>query len=227
MTWENISWFWLGSVIATVLSVLFYILLKNWKITVANWVKNRLIILALGFLIVGSFYSEHLLIVLIFGILAGSLMQAFTDITLTKHVLIYHGKSWKILKTPWWMSILWCLALAQLMYFCHHILTISGIYKFIVFMVIATAYFVAFELLVGNFAGWWTRKDCERTLNVAHYAVVAEILTVFTVWLFSARIMSSKSMLSLIGSSSLVGIIIASAFLVCFAFAHKPTEQTI
>jgi len=37
--------------------------------------------------------------------------------------------------------------------------------------------FYIVELIIGNWVHWWERRNCHQPLNVANYAIIAEIVT--------------------------------------------------
>lgn len=113
-----------------------------------------------------------------FSVSAGA-MQILADGILTDMTLSYPKKSWKIHKTPWWMTILWIVALTQLSYLCLRLysmeLEINTLFS--IFIPISFLYFLAFEVVVNNFTDWWSRRNCWQVFNVAVYALIAELLT--------------------------------------------------
>ena len=154
---------------------------------------------------------------LIFGIIAGSLLQpVIADSILTNLTLVYEQKTKRFIATPVWMSMLWGTALTQLSYLWLRLdsLAVSSdtaTLMYILFVAICFIYFGIFELTVNNLTPWWRRKNCRQTLNVARYAIFAETLTAIELPFILDHMKSWKSIIHV---SALGGVLIAGTFLI-------------
>lgn len=154
-----------------------------------------------------------------FSVSAGA-MQIIADGILTDMTLSYPKKSWKIHKTPWWMTILWIIALTQLSYLYLRLYSMElGLNKALsIFIPISFLYFLAFEVAVNNFTVWWNRRNCWQVFNVAVYALIAEFLTCAIIPIFLDYFSIIGTNKTLIWESIIMGlgagIFIASSFYV-------------
>jgi|GEM_PF-3211870 len=174
---------------------------------VRHFLSIALIHLNFIFLVVFSFFIFRgiLLRAFIFGAIAGFL-QRLADRYLKERTLLYN--EFLPESTPVWISALWAIVLTQLVYFAHFSHSPSGT---LLFIIVASAYFYACELLVGNFVHWWKRRNCRQHFGVADYAILAEVFTVIIVWIFSALL--TVRIPGLIAASVIAGLCIAGAFI--------------
>lgn len=156
------------------------------------------------------------------AVIAGGIFQPIlADPYLTRHALNYPKSRLKLRETPWWVCMLWTMALTQLCYFWYYLelrsvleLDFLPLRKYLLFIVVGSLYFYIFELIVCNFTFWWSRRNCKQPLGVAAYATEAEIVTVMTLPIFCALAIKTQIM-ALIALSAVEGIAIAGFF--CYA----------
>lgn len=145
-------------------------------------VSSNLIALSFGLLFLG-FGLENAMLAksLISGIIAGSIFQSLlADPYLTKKTLSYRKEGWRFITTPWWMVLLWGLAVSQLVYLNLRVIEIpfNRWIKYPLILVAGSLYFYMFELFVNNLTFWWQRKNCWQPFGVAFFATLSEIAAV-------------------------------------------------
>lgn len=170
--------------------------------------------------------NEMLKLSFVFSLMAGMIMQTLlADPILTKMTLVYDKFSGKIIKTPWWVAMLWGIVLTHLCYFWLRLGTTSMPFsaKYIMFVLSGSFYFYAFELTNVNYAHWWTRKNCRQHFGVAIYATIAETLTVAILPFFLNTV---HSLAKAVYSGIIAGVVIAALFVVSGSIAYKRRFKT-
>jgi hypothetical protein len=166
-------------VLLTLLLVLWAIGEKKWQWPVGSGyltIPPAATLLA----IVYSAHDNNLYNLLIITTIAGILQPLYADRYLTKKTLVYTNKYKKIGESPWFMFLLWPIALFQIMYLCHRLLaTNPHRMTYTLTLTLGFTYFMAFELIVNNLTTWWHRENCDNIFcNYATYAINAEFFTV-------------------------------------------------
>jgi hypothetical protein len=156
-----------------------------------------------------------------FSIIAGTITQTLlADPILTKMTLTYDRFSSKIIKTPWWVAMLWGIVLTHFCYFWLRLNTTTMPFsaKYIMFILSGSFYFYAFEFTNANYAYWWTRKNCRQPFGVAIYATIAETLTVAILPFFLNAV---HSFAEAVYCGTVAGVVIAAFFIVSSSITYK------
>ena len=161
-----------------------------------------------------------------FGLIIG-IIQPIADLHLTEKTLIYPDKKNLILKTPFWVVCLWCIALAQLCYLWARIDDLMKFFsipdnptaKWFLFVTIGFLYFLIFEIIVSNWTDWWRRKNCKKIWGVPIYALCAELATVILLTLFFSP---TDTLGRVVISGWINGFVIISIFIVFCKMAYDP-----
>ena len=216
-----------GVVLASVVPTVAVLLWDIWKKGVSG---GAIIFLWVLLLSGGVFLGGELLRAVIFGLIAGTIMQPlFADPMLTSKTLVYplSAGSVRLRSTPIWVAALWGIALAQLKYLWLRfgalpvIGTLDINTQYWIFVGIAFSYFFVFEVLVGNFCSqWWYRKECRHLGGVAVYALIAEFLTVMVIPVVAVSEKLSE-ITTLVAGSSIAGALIALFFIISCLFAWR------
>lgn len=156
----------------------------------------------------------------LFSVIVG-LLQIFADTYLCRKTLVYHNgyrNHFFIKDTPLEVSVIWVVT----------VFIFGMIYMFLadqyandtvqnIFIAIGVLVFIVVEIIVGNYLPdkLWKRIYCHQTNNVAHYALVAESLTVAILIAPFEILRHSIPLSSLIFLSVVTGIIIVLIFRFC------------
>lgn len=197
-------------------------------------VPTGFILIAFSILFLGFCQEDQTLAKsLVFGIIAGTICQPLiADPYLTKKTLIYRKEGWLFVKTPWWMSLLWGIVIAQLLYLFQRLANFSEtspIRKFLalnyLLLIAGVVYFYVVELITNNLTRWWIRKNCRQPLNVAIYAILSEIFTVFLILTSTITLNKNSDWSNVLPLASITGVFIATGFIVScgiFSIFYEP-----
>lgn len=204
-------------------------LLKNGK-GKFGIIPGKLIALSFAVLFMGfTLEDTRLAKALVSGIIIGSLLQPLlADPYLTKRTLYYKKEGWFFISTPWWMMLLWGIAVTHLVYFYLRLIGLLGmpltVLEYWILAFSGLLYFFIFELITNNLTFWWWRKHYYLgILNIAFYALAAEFVTACGLIYFSIKLIeNSLDWEFLIGLSIPMGIAIAIFFVIaCKGFYKK------
>lgn len=175
-------------------------------------------------------FNQNYASLVIFGLIAGSLIQPlWADPYLTRHTLVYEKTPITFPFTPWWMVVLWGVAVVQLSWgwiMWERLLGDSWL-SIGLFTIAGWLYFLVFELLVNNHTKWWTRKNCRQIYNVAVYAMLAEAISVFILPFIIRHLITDTFDIhnaGMLGFS--YGIAIATTFqFMCWMFRYRTNDH--
>lgn len=214
-------------VIANVLVLLPALLIRQKR------VRSICVVLSFSMLFVMHLMDLILSNSLIIGVIAGSAIQPLlADSFLVPRTLRYEKSESKIKETPWWMVLLWGIAVTQLVYVWFRIEEMTNLHplSYALFIVGGWLYFLVFELVVNNWSKWWTRHHCYQLFNVAIYAMIAEALTVAAIPVTSQLFLNLQEVILRTSAAVISGLIygcfVAAAFTVLCAIECYRRRQT-
>jgi len=141
--------------------------------------SSVLILTAFAILVLGLIFSDSSLRQAVcFGVIVAICQLVIADPYLVDKTLIYRKRGRLFMDTPWWMAVLWGVAMTHLAYGFFMLAPLSPVKRYLLFVVGGSVYFYVFEFIASNHSVWWERRRCWQPQGVAFYATVAEVLSV-------------------------------------------------
>lgn len=225
-----IDWAVLASLLSLVLGLLVSAKTRANSLLHAFSRDCGIIVSASYILVMGLPKDPFLVRCFVFGVIAGIIIQPFlADPYLARKTLSYGSEytwfTWKA--TPWWMALLWGIALTQLLYVWGRVSDYLPLgYSYILFVAFGASYFYIFEVMVNNFTSWWQRRNCWQPLKVAVYATAAETLTVAFLPFFG-EVLKDGNLIQTLLLGIGAGIAIAVVFRTMCWLGYRPQKVSV